>query len=82
MLKGNKLNDKRLMKMVDQCKPKQIIDYIRQNCPKGNPESGSGGGGGKKGKKGKSKQPESNTNSNVTLWLCTLNVLKNFIVGK
>lgn len=64
MLKGNKLADKRLTKMVDQCKPKQIVDYIRQNCPKGNPDSG-GGGAGKKGKKGKGKQTETNTSSLV-----------------
>lgn len=64
MLKGNKLTDKRLMKMVEQCKPKQIVDYIRQNCSKGNPDSG-GAGAGKKGKKGKGKQAETNTSSLV-----------------
>ncbi|XP_065335566.1 leucine-rich repeat-containing protein 47-like [Cloeon dipterum] len=62
MLKGNKLNDKRLMKMVEQCKPKQILEYISKNCPKEKVESG--GGGGKKGKKGKGKQQQSESNSN------------------
>lgn len=33
-LKGNKLNDNRLLKLVDQCRSKQIIEYIRQTCPK------------------------------------------------
>lgn len=33
-LKGNKLKDKRLLKMVDQCHVKQIMDYIRSHCVK------------------------------------------------
>ncbi|XP_034948886.1 LOW QUALITY PROTEIN: leucine-rich repeat-containing protein 47-like [Chelonus insularis] len=33
-LKGNKLKDKRLSKLVDQCRTKQIIDYIGQHCAK------------------------------------------------
>jgi DNA transposition AAA+ family ATPase len=31
-LKGNKLNDKRLLKLVDQCHSKQVLEYIRQHC--------------------------------------------------
>lgn len=43
-MKGNKLNDNRLLKLVDQCRSKQIIDYIRQNCPKaGSAEQNSSG---------------------------------------
>ncbi|XP_059490080.1 leucine-rich repeat-containing protein 47-like [Neocloeon triangulifer] len=61
LLKGNKLNDKRLMKMVDQCKPKQILEYIGKNCPKEKVESG----GGKKGKKGKGKQQSDNKEAEV-----------------
>ncbi|XP_067015352.2 leucine-rich repeat-containing protein 47 [Anabrus simplex] len=54
-LKGNKLNDRRLFKLVDQCRSKQVLDYVRQHCPRSNPSTDSGGGGGKgkKGKKGK-----------------------------
>lgn len=33
-LKGNKLTDKRLMKLVDQCRTKQVLDYIKLHCPK------------------------------------------------
>ncbi|KAI1286734.1 Leucine-rich repeat-containing protein 47 [Halotydeus destructor] len=35
LLAGNKLADRRLLKLVDQNKSKQVIDYIRANCPKG-----------------------------------------------
>ncbi|XP_015906556.1 leucine-rich repeat-containing protein 47 [Parasteatoda tepidariorum] len=35
-LKGNKLQDKRLLKLVDQCHVKQIMEYIRSHCPKAN----------------------------------------------
>lgn len=50
-LKGNKLADKRFMKLVDQCRTKQIIDYIRDHCPKGDAAQATGKGKGKKGKK-------------------------------
>ncbi|RWS11240.1 leucine-rich repeat-containing protein 47-like protein, partial [Dinothrombium tinctorium] len=33
-LKGNKLSDRRLMKLVEQGKQKQILDYIKAHCPK------------------------------------------------
>jgi hypothetical protein len=33
-LKGNKLSDRRLLKLVDQNKAKQIMDYIKAHCPK------------------------------------------------
>lgn len=33
-LKGNKLSDKRLLKLVDQCHSKQVLDYVRQHCPR------------------------------------------------
>lgn len=35
-LKGNKLKDKRLHKLVEQCHAKQILDYVRTHCPKAN----------------------------------------------
>lgn len=31
-LKGNKLADKRLLKLVNQCHSKQVLDYVRQHC--------------------------------------------------
>lgn len=57
-LKGNKLKDKRLLKLVDQCRSKQVLDYIRQNCPRGSSEGGADAGGkGKKKGKGKKGEP-------------------------
>ncbi|KAG8233402.1 hypothetical protein J437_LFUL013395 [Ladona fulva] len=57
MLAGNKLNDKRLYKLVDQCHYKQVLDYIRQHCPRSSDLPCSGGKG-KKGKKGKKAEPK------------------------
>lgn len=50
-LKGNKFTDKRFMKLVDQCRTKQILDYIRDHCPKSDQSQPAGKGKGKKGKK-------------------------------
>lgn len=33
-LKDNKLTDKRLLKLVNQCRSKQVLDYIKLHCPK------------------------------------------------
>ncbi|EFN84175.1 Leucine-rich repeat-containing protein 47 [Harpegnathos saltator] len=33
-LKDNKLTDKRLLKLVNQCRSKQILDYVKLHCPK------------------------------------------------
>ncbi|KZC10612.1 Leucine-rich repeat-containing protein 47 [Dufourea novaeangliae] len=33
-LKGNNLTDKRLSKLVDQCRTKQIIEYVKLHCPR------------------------------------------------
>ncbi|GBP89731.1 Leucine-rich repeat-containing protein 47 [Eumeta japonica] len=64
-LKGNKLSDKRLMKLVDQCRTKQILDYVRDHCPK--MESGQAHQpSGKKGKKGKNKQEEEPEDDSVS----------------
>ncbi|XP_068623611.1 leucine-rich repeat-containing protein 47-like [Battus philenor] len=57
-LKGNKLSDKRLMKLVDQCRTKQVIDYIREHCPKSEASQPSAKGKGKKGKKLEEPQPD------------------------
>lgn len=55
-LKGNPLNDRRFRKLVesDRCLPRQVLDYIKQHCPKSQ-ESKGGTGKGKKGKGGKAK---------------------------
>ncbi|XP_053617390.1 leucine-rich repeat-containing protein 47-like [Plodia interpunctella] len=58
-LKGNKLADKRLMKLVDQCRTKQVVDYIREHCPKSDQSQPvTGKGKGKKGKKQDDQPPE------------------------
>ena len=48
---GNKLKDRRLAKMMDQCTTKSVLDYLRQALQK---EGHAGGGG--KGKKKKKKK--------------------------
>lgn len=58
-LKGNKLADKRLMKLVDQCRTKQVLDYIREHCPKSDQaQPAQGKGKGKKAKKQDEAPPE------------------------
>lgn len=50
-LKGNNLTDKRLLKLVDQCRTKQVLDYVRQHSPKSNGDTEPAGNKSKKGKK-------------------------------
>ncbi|CAG2112793.1 unnamed protein product [Medioppia subpectinata] len=38
-LKNNKLKDRRLVKLIDQCHTKQIMDYIRAQCPRTVPKA-------------------------------------------
>jgi Leucine-rich repeat (LRR) protein len=33
-LKNNPISDRRLLKLIDQCRTKQIIDYVKAHCPK------------------------------------------------
>ncbi|XP_066144465.1 leucine-rich repeat-containing protein 47-like [Euwallacea fornicatus] len=33
-LKSNPIGDRRLLKLINQCRTKQIIDYVNQNCPR------------------------------------------------
>lgn len=49
------------MKLVDQCRTKQILDYIREHCPKSDQsQSNTTKGKGKKGKKQEEPEPEEN----------------------
>lgn len=50
-LKQNPIVDRRLFKLIEQCKPKQVLDYIKQHCPRSNNEITQS----KKGKKGKNR---------------------------
>ncbi|CAK9825574.1 Leucine-rich repeat-containing protein 47 [Anthophora retusa] len=60
-LEGNKLSDKRLSKLVDQCRTKQIIEYIRLHCPKQDVSIVSN----VKSKKGKKAQKLSESENNT-----------------
>ena len=62
-LKGNSLLDKRLLKLVDQCRTKQVLDYVRQHCSRS--DGDSGGGSGNKSKKGKKARKLSENESNL-----------------
>ncbi|XP_043265165.1 leucine-rich repeat-containing protein 47-like [Colletes gigas] len=62
-LKGNTLTDKRLSKLVDQCRTKQIIEYVKLHCPKTSGSTSSNAKA-KKGKKGQ-KLSESENNANT-----------------
>jgi hypothetical protein len=58
-LKGNKLSDKRLLKLVDQCRSKQVLDYVRQHCPRSSTGTDTPAAGkGKKSKKGKKEHTD------------------------
>lgn len=43
-LTGNKMTDRRFLKLVEQQKPKQILDYIRSHCPKASEKKAGRGG--------------------------------------
>lgn len=30
----NPITDRRLLKLIDQCRTKQVVDYVKQHCPK------------------------------------------------
>lgn len=57
-LKGNPLSDRRFKKLVEseRCLPRQVLDYIRQHCPRSSGQDGKGKKG--KGKKNKSKDED------------------------
>ncbi|XP_076643623.1 leucine-rich repeat-containing protein 47 [Halictus rubicundus] len=60
-LKGNNLTDKRLSKLIDQCRTKQVIDYVRQHCPKTTNSAASNA----KTKRGKKAQKSSESENIV-----------------
>lgn len=49
-LKGNKLSDRRLTKLINQCSTKQVLDYVKSHCPRS--ELSTTEATSKKGKKG------------------------------
>lgn len=64
-LKGNCIKDRRLGKLVDQCHTKQVLEYVRNHCPKKGKENNvttqPTKGKGKGGKQKKSIQKEEKT---------------------
>jgi len=54
--RGNKLNDKRLEKMVNGCQTKSILDYLRVKGKGRRGEEGGDAEGGRKADKGKKQQ--------------------------
>lgn len=59
-LAENPVGDKRLLKLIQQCRTKQVLDYVKQHGEDA-PKSGSGDGAGanQKSKAKKSKKSES-----------------------
>lgn len=75
-LKGNKLNDKRLLKLVDQCRMKQVLDYVRQHCVKVGNASSSANAKSKKGKKNRKSSENDNLNAEIEKSAHQLHILK------
>jgi hypothetical protein len=71
-LKGNKLSDKRLMKLINQCSTKQVLDYVKSHCPRSELSSTEANIS-KKGRKG---QKISESESSVDSLVHKLKVLK------
>lgn len=52
-LKSNPIADRRLLKLIDQCRTKQVLDYVKQHCTKSTTltQSAAGKGKNRKGRK-------------------------------
>lgn len=74
-LKGNTLADKRLSKLIDQCRTKQIIEYVKLHCPRSN-GSISLHNKTKKGKKAQKLSESENVANTVDTLTHKLKVLK------
>ncbi|XP_078052331.1 leucine-rich repeat-containing protein 47 [Augochlora pura] len=74
-LNGNNLTDKRLSKLIDQCRTKQIIEYVRQHCPKTTNNAASNAKA-KKGKKAQRCSESENTVKEINDLSHKLRVLK------
>ncbi|XP_011498436.1 PREDICTED: leucine-rich repeat-containing protein 47-like [Ceratosolen solmsi marchali] len=83
-LKDNPLNDKRLLKLVNQCRMKQVLDYVRQNCIKIGNISSINNTKSKKGKKSSKNLDNDNIDSELELCVHKLRILKvpdtNFVI--
>ncbi|XP_015592936.1 leucine-rich repeat-containing protein 47 [Cephus cinctus] len=76
-LKGNPLSDKRLSKLVDQCRTKQVLDYVKQHCPKTTFGTVAvSGKSNKKGKKGRKNSESESTQAALEKLTHKIKVLK------
>nr|XP_023025508.1 leucine-rich repeat-containing protein 47-like [Leptinotarsa decemlineata] len=66
-LKSNPVSDRRLLKLIDQCKSKQILDYIRQHCSKTTSTLDQPKKNVKKKSSDESDEEDSNCNNKYTL---------------
>ncbi|CAG9770107.1 unnamed protein product [Ceutorhynchus assimilis] len=73
-LKSNPISDRRLFKLIDQCRTKQIIDYVKQNCPRATKDANSNPKPGKKGAKTKQKSDDSESNEDELSYKYTITV--------
>lgn len=64
LLKGNPTADKRLLKLINQCGTKQIVDYVKQHGSVNGGGGGGGGGGGKGKGKGSKKDSKETSGAN------------------
>ena len=74
-LKGNKLMDKRLSKLVDQCHTKQILEYIKSHCSRSTSSVNSNSKI-KKGKRSQKLSESENSANTVDILTHKLKVLK------
>ncbi|XP_017890926.1 leucine-rich repeat-containing protein 47-like [Ceratina calcarata] len=74
-LKGNALTDKRLSKLVDQCRTKQIMEYVKLHCAKQD-GSVSANSKSKKGKKAQRLSESENNANSIEALTHKLKVLK------
>ncbi|XP_014218679.1 leucine-rich repeat-containing protein 47-like [Copidosoma floridanum] len=75
-LKGNKLADKRLSKLVDQGRMKQVLDYVHQHCTKVGNVAVSSNAKSKKGKKNRGISENESLNAAVEKAAHKLHILK------
>ncbi|XP_046819531.1 leucine-rich repeat-containing protein 47-like [Vespa crabro] len=75
-LKNNYLADKRLLKLVDQCHSKQVLEYIKQHCPKLNPTAVDITSKSKKGKKGHKLSENENITAQIDALAHKLKILR------
>lgn len=72
-LKSNPVADRRLLKLIDQCRTKQVLDYVKQHCTK-SAVATQVASGKSKSKKGKNKSNDEVENEVNTDYKYSINV--------